>query len=95
MVEGTRIGIRRLRISIDTLPVNVPSIIEKLPNPLVLPFFAKRVPEMIVSYEDAAALMLANLDAGGSMSRHRVGLTLPEGMRGKKSEWAAKATAAA
>jgi hypothetical protein len=50
---------------------------------------------MIVPYADAAALMLANLDAGGAMSRHRVGLALPVGMRGKKGEWAAKAKDAA
>jgi hypothetical protein len=34
--------------------------------------------------------MLANLAPGGRMSRHRVGLALPEGMRGKKEQWAAQ-----
>ena len=38
---------------------------------------------MIVPYADAAALMLANLDRRNAMSRHRVGLALPEGMRGR------------
>ncbi len=38
----------------------------------------------IVPYADAAALMLANLDRGDAMSRHRVGLALPVGMRGRK-----------
>ena len=47
---------------------------------------------MIVPYPDAAALMLANLDSGGAMSCHRVGIALPVGMRGKKREWAAKTT---
>ena len=37
---------------------------------------------MIVPYADAAALMLANLDRGNAMSRHRVGLALPEGHAG-------------
>jgi hypothetical protein len=45
---------------------------------------------MIVPYADAAALMLANLDRGNAMSRHRVGLALPEGMRGRKSQWSAR-----
>jgi uncharacterized protein len=45
---------------------------------------------MIVPYADAAALMLANLDRGNAMSRHRVGLALPEGMRGRKSQRSAK-----
>lgn len=88
MVEGPGLGIEKLRISIDRLPVEVPSIIQKLPNPLVLPFFVKRVPEMIVAYEDAAALILANLEPGGKLSRHRVGLALPAGMRGTKREQA-------
>lgn len=95
MVEGPGLGVERLRISMDRLPVDVPSIVQKLPGPLVLPFFVNRVPEMIVPYEDATALMLANLEPGGGMSRHRVGLALPVGMRGKKGEWAAKAKAAA
>lgn len=95
MVERLALGIDRLRISMDRLPVHVPSIVRMLPGPLVLPFFAYRVPEMIVPYADAAALMLANLDSGGAMSCHRVGLALPVGMRGKKSEWAAKAKDAA
>ena len=43
---------------------------------------------MIVSYADAAAVILANLERNSPMSRHRVGLALPEGMRGKKDQWA-------
>ncbi|HMQ03171.1 MAG TPA: SDR family oxidoreductase [Pyrinomonadaceae bacterium] len=84
MVEGPGMGIDKLRTSVDTLPVAVPLIIKKLPNPLVLPFFASRIQEMIVAYEDAAALMLANLQPGGSMSHRRIGLALPVGMRGRK-----------
>jgi len=30
--------------------------------------------------------MLANLDRGNAMSRHRVGLALPVGMRGQKPQ---------
>jgi hypothetical protein len=45
---------------------------------------------MIVPYADAPALMLANLDRGNAMSRHRVGLALPQGMRGRKSQWSTK-----
>jgi hypothetical protein len=43
---------------------------------------------MIVPYGDAAALMLANLDQGNEMTRRRVGLALPLGMRGQKAIWA-------
>ena len=54
--------------------------------PLFLPVFASLIPQMIVPYADAAALMLANLDRGHAMSRHRVGLALPVGMRERKSQ---------
>lgn len=92
MVEGPAVGIDRMRIATDTLPVRLPSIARTLPGFAVLPLFASRVPEMIVPYADAAALMLANLDRGGAMSRRRIGLALPVGMRGSKAGgWAAKA----
>ena len=90
MVNEQPLGLDRMRISLDRLPVQVPSITSSLPTALVLPFFVNSVPEMIVSYADAAALMLANLTPDGEMSRHRVGLALPVGMRGKKEQWAAK-----
>jgi hypothetical protein len=48
--------------------------------------FASWMPQMIVSYADAAALMLAHLDRGDPMSRHRIGLALPLGMRGTKPQ---------
>jgi hypothetical protein len=48
------------------------------------------IPQMIVPYADAAAVMLANVNRGNAMARHRVGLALPRGMRGKKSQWAAR-----
>jgi hypothetical protein len=41
---------------------------------------------MIVPYADAADLMLANLDRENAMSRRRVGLALPLGMRGRKAQ---------
>ena len=94
MVNQPPLGLARMRISLDRLPVQVPSFTRVLPGALVLPFFAYRVPEMIVSYADAASLMLANLTPNGEMSCHRVGLALPVGMRGKKKQWAAKPNAA-
>lgn len=90
LVDQPLLGLARMRISLDRLPVQVPSLTRFLPGALVLPFFAYRVPEMIVSYADAAALMLANLTPAGEMSRHRVGLALPVGIRGKKKQWTAK-----
>jgi len=90
MVDEPPLGLDRLRISIDRLPVHVTAVVRALPGPLLLPVFASLIPQMIVSYADAAALMLANLDRGNAMSRHRIGLALPVGMRGRKSTWSAK-----
>ena len=91
MVDEPAIGMDRLRISLDTLPVRVPVLARVLPGALLLPVFASLIPQMIVSYADAAAVMLANLGRGNAMSRHRVGLALPEGKRGRKSQWSAQA----
>lgn len=95
MVDESAIGLDRLRISLDALPVKVPPFARALPGPLFLPVFASLIPQMIVPYADAAALMLANLDRGRGMSRHRVGLALPAGMRGQKPQRSARVQPAA
>ena len=77
LVDEPALGLDRLRISIDTVPVELPAHARELPAAEVVPLFASLIPEMIVPYADAAALMLANLDRGNAMSRHRVGLALP------------------
>ena len=84
MVDEPALGLERLRISVDALPVEIPAVARTLSDSSLLPVFASLVPQMIVPYADAAALMLANLDRGHAMSRHRVGLALPVGMRGRK-----------
>ena len=90
MVDGPALGVERLRVSLDRLPVAVSAFANVLPGPLLLPVFASSIPQMIVPYADAAALMLANLAYGDAMSRHRVGLALPAGMRGRKARWTAQ-----
>jgi uncharacterized protein len=95
MVDEPAIGLDSMRIAADILPVQVPAFARALPGPLLLPIFAQLIPQMIVPYADAAALMLANLNSGDAFARHRVGLALPPGMRGKKSEWAARPRSAA
>ncbi len=90
LVNEPPLGLGRMRISLDRLPVQVPSFFESLPEAQVVPFFISRVSEIIVSYADTAALMLGNLTPDGEMSHHRVGLALPIGMRGKKNQWTPK-----
>lgn len=94
MVEQPAIGLPRLRVSIDSLPAPLPAFARWLPAPLVLPLFAVKIPEMIIPYADAASVILANVKRGDTMSRHRVGVALPVGMRGKKNVWAAQPRAA-
>jgi hypothetical protein len=73
----------------DCPPVELPENSRALPDQEVLATFMTLMPQMIVSYSDAAALMLANLDRGNAMARHRVGLALPLGREGNKRQWTA------
>ena len=93
MVDQQPLSLARMRISLDRLPLQIPSVTGFLPDALVLPLFAYHIPEMIVSYDDAAALVLANLTPDSEMSGHRVGLALPVGLRGEKKQWAAQPNA--
>jgi putative NADH-flavin reductase len=81
MVDRPAVGLARLRVSMDRLPVAMPALTAVLPVAFALPAFAQRIPQLTVPYADAAALMLAHLAPGDLLSRHRVGLALPEGMR--------------
>jgi uncharacterized protein len=91
MVEGAPVGLERLRVAVDRLPIQTPAAVKWLPEWLLVPIFVRRVPEMIIPYADAAALMLKNLGPAGVMSRQRVGLALPIGMKGKKDRGAERA----
>jgi uncharacterized protein len=90
MVDEPPLGAHRLRIALDRLPVEIPALAGSLPDLLLLPFFARLIPQMIVPYADAAAVMLAHIGREDAMSRHRVGLALPAGMRGHKDQWTAR-----
>jgi putative NADH-flavin reductase len=90
MVDEPPVGLARLRVSMDRLPVEIPDAAERLPDPDLVPLFVERVPEMIVPYADAAALMLRHLEPVSAMSRHRIGLALPVGKRGEKADWSAR-----
>jgi putative NADH-flavin reductase len=90
MVEEPPVGLARLRVSVDRLPVEIPIAHTRLPDSLLVSLFTERVPAMIVPYADAAALMLTNLEPESIMSRHRIGLALPIGMRGEKAGLSAR-----
>jgi hypothetical protein len=92
LVEEPSVGLARLRVSVDRLPVEIPAA-PGISDPHLVPLFMQMVSEMIVPYADAAAVMLNHLQSTSSMSRHRVGLALPIGMRGEKAQWSPRPAA--
>ena len=77
---------RNLRLSVDEWPVARPAYTYVLPR-LALAFaFKQRVPELTISYEDAAEVILDHLSKNGRFSRRRVGVALPSGLRNYKDD---------
>src|SRR5262249_54075121 len=75
-----------LRLSVDEWPMTRPAYTYVLPR-LALAFaFKQKVPELTISYEDAAEVMLDNLSKSGRFSRRRVGVALPPGLRNYKDD---------
>jgi putative NADH-flavin reductase len=89
MVAQSPLGLDRMRISLDRLPVEVPAFARLRPE-AALPFFSHLIREMSVTYTDAAALMIANITPNDEMSHHRVGLALPVDMQDEKKQRAAQ-----
>jgi putative NADH-flavin reductase len=70
-----------LRLSVDEWPVARPAYAYVLPK-LALAFaFKQKLPELTISYDDAAEVILDNLSKDGRFSRRRVGVALPPGLR--------------
>ena len=90
LVSQPELGLTRLRTSIDQLPVAVPTWALTIPSPLLAVVFARLVSQMIIPYGDAAAYILANLSSESTLSRRRIGMALPIGMRGTKRDWQRK-----
>lgn len=90
MVEEQGYGLPLLRVSADCLPVHMPRRLSFLPTLLLLPIFGSKIPEMIIPYADAAAMIVSNIAGGATISRRRVGLALPVGIKGRKDRWTAK-----
>ena len=76
-----------LRVSTDSMPYQIGAWTRFAP-PIALSLVMKsKLAELIVSYEDVAAVIMTNLDSGRTLSRHRVGVALPPGERGTKEGW--------
>jgi hypothetical protein len=75
-----------LRLSVDQWPMQRPGYTYLLPK-AALPFvFKQKVPELAISYEEAADVILSNLDRNGRFSRRRVGVALPVGLRNLRAD---------
>ena len=69
-----------LRVTADSLPVEFPAwarLVPKTAWPLLLRL---KVPEMVISYEDAAKVIFDNLEVGSPLTKSKVGVALPPGM---------------
>lgn len=86
-MNGSQTGKPRaeLRVSKDCWPVEGPGPIRLFKSVRVLAAFKQRMPEMIITYEDAAKVILDNLGDKSVFSRRRVGVALPIGETGSKS----------
>jgi putative NADH-flavin reductase len=75
-----------LRLSVDEWPVTRPAYTYVMPR-LALAFaFKQKVPELTISYEDAAEVILDHLSKNGRFCRRRVGVALPPGLRNYKDD---------
>ena len=61
-----------LRLSVDQWPVQRPSYTYLLPKAVLAFAFRQKMPELTISYEDAADVISSNLDRNGRFSRRRV-----------------------
>jgi len=75
---------RGLRISTEEWPVALPRVTRFLPEIAKSLAFRQIMPELTISYEDAARVILDNLGQDSPLGRHRVGVALPPGIRQHK-----------
>lgn len=89
MVHGPGVGLAHMRISMDVSPLPIPAEARGKPLAEIQALVLQDLPQMIVSYADVAALILAHLEPSGAGSRRRWGIALPVGMVGEKAQWKA------
>ena len=75
-----------LRLSVEQWPVQRSTYAHLLPKAALAFAFRRKVPELTISYEDAAGVILSNLDQNGRFGRKRVGVALPVGRRNFKAD---------
>jgi putative NADH-flavin reductase len=76
-----------LRISVNEMPYEYPKWLTRFPRIALSLTMKQHVPEIIVSYDDVANIIMTNLEASGIYSQKRVGVALPKGMKGVKENY--------
>ncbi|TMV49151.1 SDR family oxidoreductase [Paenibacillus mesophilus] len=76
-----------LRISAEELPLAFSESERSLPDAELSGLIARKLPELIIPYKEAARLILNHLERSGPFSGKRVGIALPEGSGGEKAGW--------
>lgn len=79
-----------LVVSAGIWPVERPAFTRFLPRPALSLAFRTALGRLTIYYEDAARVILDNLDRDGALSRSRVGIALPNGERRVKPAVAAR-----
>ncbi|QCI67438.1 NAD(P)-dependent oxidoreductase [Phreatobacter stygius] len=76
-----------LRISTEVLPYPLGAWTRFAPRIALSLSMKVHLPEITVTYEDVADIVMAHLAPGGPFARKRVGVALPEGQRLQKQDW--------
>lgn len=76
-----------LRISTEELPLTVSESERSMSDAELSGLIARKLPELIIPYKEAAHLILNHLERSGPFSGKRVGIALPEGSSGEKAGW--------
>lgn len=76
-----------LRVSIEVSPLEIGAWARWAPAIALSLAMKRRLPELIVSYEDVAEIIMTHLASGDRFSRQRVGVALPPNEQGSKSGW--------
>ena len=76
-----------LTLSRDIWPLPRPAYTRLLPRIALSLVFKNNMPRLTIYYEDAAKVVLDNLDKNGRFSGSRVGIALPDGLQRHKENF--------
>lgn len=88
MVESSDSAyITNLRISNEELPLTFSESERSMSDSELTSLVARKLPELIIPYKEAARLIMTHLERSGPFTGKRVGIALPEGSKGEKAGW--------